>query len=544
VTSFKRLTRGVKLLLEHIYSPINEALDTLTKGHVPLADYEKKNGTFRLSFYVPFTRHSGFGADRSTDFPFILPPLQDQFNSSPENINHYRLIEVSVGQDTRCEPASIAGPQNLAAMPTYGIRDTENIPNYRLAIFEKEIAKGENNPVENEIYSAAVPAIALINPYDRFNPLSQSGISIPVRPDRSYMVRIFTEAPGPGTLGTGWSGQMTSLFVTLKFSTNLISRDTEPASQNATYQVNVSSNPVVTPVPLKDTPIEADSATGVNTALKVIDAIIDSKLVGGLTRAGNRYGFDENLRDDACYDVIAIPLFAGWGDVRGGVITNHLSCQNANSLPFCAAGAGGLHTMDRAIIPLQHPISIHHVILAVNYSTAPTGVAFNTGSFRPTTTVTAGVNLTHEVGVGLLSGMRADTLATQQVAHVSWTPATRSNFIIDQMDSRHINATGETFGYSWDLMSCPLVGDGSVRTGVGYYAQGDPIYAVAGMNHLPRSNIGQPHIASLTVGAEQALDIRWKISDAVSDPLAWTSPESVIGYRGHWVYLICKKLLR
>jgi len=46
------------------------------------------------------------------------------------------------------------------------------------------------------------------------------------------------------------------------------------------------------------------------------------------------------------------------------------------------------------------------------------------------------------------------------------------------------------------------------------------------------------------VGAEQALDIRWKISDAVSDPLAWTSPESVIGYRGHWVYLICKKLLR
>ena len=538
--SFKRLTRGIKLLVEHIYSPINEALDQLSKGHIPVAQYEKKNGTFRVSFYVPFTRHSGVGVERSTDFAFIMPPLQEQFAQSADLINHYTLKEISVGQDTRAEPGSVNGPKNLAAAPAYGTLDKANKPAYRLAIMEKKIDKNKNNPIDNELYSIDVPAVALTNPYERFNPLSQSDLSIQFRPDRTYMARIFTEAPGPNSLGTAWSGQMTSLFVTLKFSTELVSRDLHTASQNATTKISQTSHPLSTPVPAKNTPIEADSASGVNTAFKAVDQITDAGLVGGITRAGDIQGPRENLQQDAAYDVIAVPIFPGWGSVRGGAVTDHLACQEPQDMPWSASGAGNFVTMDRAIIPLQHPVSIHHVILGVNYKAPPIGSnpdIFNQFSTRPDNVLQA--NLTHEVGVGLITGLRADALATQQVANVSWTPATRNNYLIDDIDYRKIGVN--TFGYSWDMMSCPLVGTG----GAGYYAQGKPIYAIAGHDQaslFTRTNVN--NTPPLTAGAEQALDIRWKISDAVSDPATWVNKATIVGYRGFWVYIICKKALR
>ena len=542
--SIKRLTRGIKLLLEHVYTPINAVLESIFKGRIPLDQYEKQDGTFRVSFYVPFTRHSGIGIDRSTDFAFVLPPLQDEWGLDTDLVNQYRLIEISVGQDTRAEPGTVHGPKNLAAMPAYGTLDGGNMPSYRLALLEKEIAKSENNPVNNELYSMDVPAVALTNPYERFNPVSQSGLSVAMRTDRSYLVRVFTEYPGPNALGTSNLGQMTSLFVTLKLSTELTTRDQAASAQNATSTIDVTSHIVSANVPAKNTPIEADSATGVNTAFKIIDQVVDSKMIGGLTREGDLHGYKENLQADACYDVISVPIFPGWGSVRGGAVTDHLGCQEPSDMPWSAAGAGNFVTMDRAIIPLQHPISIHHVVLGVNYKAPPIGSnadILNQTSVRPSTLLNA--TLTHDVGVGLITGMRADSLATQQVASVSWTPATRANYLIDTMDFR-TNLT-ETYGYSWDLMSCPLVGYGSASgNGKGYYNQGKPVYAIAGQEQASQTRTTIAGAASLTGGAEQALDIRWKISDAVSDPALWANKATIVGYRGFWVYLICKKLLR
>lgn len=543
MTSFKRLTRGIKLLIEHVYSPINSTLDLLTKSHVPVEQYEKKNGIFRVNFYVPFTRHSGVGVDRSTDFAFVLPPLQEQFDQSADLINHYRLIGLSIGQDTRAEPGSVNGPKNLATQDDYGTLDISNMPAFRLALFEKKMAPTKNKAMENELYSLDVPQIALTNAYERLNPLSQSGLSIAVRPDRTYMLRIFTESGGVGT--SGWAGQMFSLNISLKFSTELVGRDLSTAAQNATIKIGQTSHPLTTPVPAKNTPIEADSASGVNTAFKAVDAIVDAGLVGGITRAGDLQGPRENLRNDACYDVISVPLFPGWGSVRGGTVTDHLACQEPADLPFSASGAGNFVTMDRVIIPLQHPVSIHHVLLGVNYKAPPRGAGadiFNQSSTRPSNTLNP--TLTHEVGVGLLTGIRADTLATQQVASVSWTPSTRNNYLIDDID--YVVHGSETFGYSYDIMNCPLVGYGtSSGNGKGYFNQGKPVYAIAG--HQQSTLFNRTTIAGaapLTGGAEQALDIRWKISDPVSDPATWANNATIIGYRGFWVYLICKKLLR
>tara|TARA_R110000772_G_scaffold63986_11_gene143034 strand:- start:143 stop:715 length:573 start_codon:yes stop_codon:yes gene_type:complete len=189
--------------------------------------------------------------------------------------------------------------------------------------------------------------------------------------------------------------------------------------------------------------------------------------------------------------------------------------------------------MDRAIIPLQYPMTIHHVLIAVNYTDSARSIS----AARPTQ-----ITFTNEVGVGLLQGIRSEDLAIQQVAHLSWTPTggaapIGTGKIIDRMSSGPGNSA---FTYMWDILQCPLVGTG----GTGYYAQGNPVFAAKGdspgigSGTNVRSNInGAPPV---TGGGEQALDIRWKMSDS-ADPT--TAGGSIIGWPGHWVYIIGKKHL-
>ena len=53
MTSFKRMTRGIKLLVEHVIDPITSALQTMTGTGIPSAQYEKPEGTFRVNLAFP-----------------------------------------------------------------------------------------------------------------------------------------------------------------------------------------------------------------------------------------------------------------------------------------------------------------------------------------------------------------------------------------------------------------------------------------------------------------------------------------------------------
>ena len=515
MTKFKRLTRGIKLLRDHVFDPLSSSIDLLTKTGLPIENYDKENGTFRVALTFPLVPEPASSSTPITA-PFILPPLQDTFDLSSYLIEGYQLLEVAVSQDTRCEPAYLSDDGG-------GIVTMGEAASFSLFIREHPIDASNYDPFSTEVYSLKVPEIALINEYSRFNPFVQSGMAIPFRHDRAYLIELIRDE----------ARAMLSVCISLKFKTLLVSRDT--GIQNDTPQASRSFVPQAPVIPAENSPIEADGADGVNTGFKVADEIINAKLAGGYGRSGSS-NYAEGLNLDAAYDVIAVPMFGMWGSVRGGAgfpaNFGGITFQSAASMPWAAPGVGNFQTMDRALVQLQYPIAIHHVILAVNNTAGP-------DVRRLTTDPTRGANVANEVGIGLLSGVRSDNVEIKQIAHANWTPATIGNYLIDRGDYSHEDSTDKHSGYSWDMLSCPIP-IGASGAGTGYKAQGKPMFAAQGeSNVLPRA-------FPITVGAEQVLDIRWKISDSVSDVVTWpaTPNEVILGYRGHWIYLICKKTLR
>ena len=117
-------------------------------------------------------------------------------------------------------------------------------------------------------------------------------------------------------------------------------------------------------------------------------------------------------------------MFAGHPHYQGGGYpfagSVHGNEMDPNFMPWASSGAGNFQTMDRAIVALQYPVTIHHVFVACNY-TGGSGQS----TTRPSVAVTP--NLEHSVGVGLLSGYMADNFHVEQVASATWTPSTIGN---------------------------------------------------------------------------------------------------------------------
>lgn len=526
--SFKRLTRGVKLLVDHVFDPITTALNSLTGFGIQESECEKNQGTFRVNFNFPvannFVSGSVNGKTSLLTAPFILPPLQDEFEQRVDLINNYELIEVSVSQDSRCEAAVIGPATNgPTAVGTLGLGAAFA---FSLSIKTKKREPLVSNDFNQEVFSMEIPEIALLNPYSRLNPHVQSGISIPFNYENSYLISITPKT----------TSNVVNLFVSLKFKSKLRERDLENTSQNETSFAARSFILQSPSLPAANSTIKADTSVGVNTNFKLIDAFIDRKFRGGFNRSGLT-NYKEGLRHDAGYEVISVPMFGSWPHVSGG--PRYSSPEVGNDLPFetlpwVNLSSGLYSTMDRAVIPINYPLTVHHVIIAMNY-TGGSGERVE----RPTHANAP--SFQHEVGVGLMSGHRSDNLSFQQVAFVSWLPSTIDNYRIDKIDFNQGTTGGvPVYGssaYSWDLINCPLSG---LSNGVGYVPQGKPMFLASGTSaNSSRTDIG--FIPPATLGGEQVLDIRWKISNGTDNPASWASRQSILGYGGCWVYLICKK---
>ena len=85
----------------------------------------KNQGTFRVNFNFPVANNFVFGpANGKTSLltaPFILPPLQDEFEQRIDLINNYELVEVSVSQDSRC----LKNVSNVLAISNKIMKDLE-----------------------------------------------------------------------------------------------------------------------------------------------------------------------------------------------------------------------------------------------------------------------------------------------------------------------------------------------------------------------------------------------------------------------------------
>lgn len=539
MVSFKRLTRGIKLLLDHVYTPLNTVRTELLVG-LNEDSLETGYSTFRLNFYIPYVNQGAKAADNdrysSITAPFMLPPPQDKFDSNNADIDDYELIELSLSFDSRSEPSNLNGVPSDPAHGKEGLLRNDIPFGFTVHITEKfrdGTANFLGEPFKNEVYKLEIPGIALNDDYRRANPHVQSDLSVPFKHDRVYLMEFV-----PSKSGAVDGIAMFSLNVSLKFKRKLMDRDGATTQNMPTHNGAINSPAITINTPAANSVITSSGATGVQTNIEALDGLVATGLRGGYLKSGERED-DEVIKSSAGYDVIAVPLFGGYSVATsgplGGLVPNMKDCTySADNMPYSAAGAGSFRTMDRAIIPLHYPVTIQHVLIAQSYTSPNPGIS--TSRVLPTDLP----NFTNEVGVGLLTGIRSDNFAVNQVAHAMWTPSTIGTYLIDRSNLRFdpANPTTSFLGYAWDMLACPLVGAG----GKGFVSQGNPVFAATGTTPTEtRSNLGAS--PSVTLGAEQALDIRWKISDAALDVTGAPAGTVVVGWPCHWVYIICKKHL-
>ena len=103
-----KLRRGLKLMLEHVYSPLQAFLTKVTSTGLSSSDLSTGRNTFRVSLYQPSIDH-----DLAIDdvaIPFVLPPLQEYFSTTGSSDRpNIKLEEVSIGFDQKGGPNGVRG---------------------------------------------------------------------------------------------------------------------------------------------------------------------------------------------------------------------------------------------------------------------------------------------------------------------------------------------------------------------------------------------------------------------------------------------------
>ena len=572
--------------------------------------------------------------------PFCLPPLQENIvgeasvlpkDGTPSPI----LDEVSFSLDQSDEPAMILGqwygrdkyqyepshrwmPNPYAGKKTYTRSDAYD---FTLSIYEKEqffftgsVLEGDEFNVKSEAVSLRIPPTAFLARSTRFNPISVGDINRQFDPLKTYCLAIF--APKLHDVGTSREHCVANnVWVSLKFKMPLTSRDeasavAETLVQNMPKNYGDSVAPSVSITsPAAETPVIADGTNaGVSTNLQLIDQQFSDKLRGGYNDFSQTYP-TQNVVDDAAYEVLTVPIGAGFTH-------NRMSARDDYPLaPYVTGSTFGTTRMttytenpyiDRRIIPIDGEMTIHHVVVALNWSSdkiqrsnnpaggGPFPYSGEAGKTTYRTATMPGTNpaphtgtVKYSVGVGMLAGPRADDFEYQQIAYSEFTPGGASftappNGLIDAI-RLGLPACDEMTPAEWVLLSVPVRNQAAlaypapVANGTGYWGfettpaawlkgqQGRPYFVGEGNSFTADrtpvgSAAGGAAVGTPLAGAEgceQFLEVRLSVDPqdavytAVGAPvtaLDWSDTygegDIFLGYGGCWVYIIGKKHLK
>ena len=605
-----KLARGAKLLVDHIFTPLTSAQNELTARRITADQVQADYAPFRVNLSIPrlsaaSNRTRGhFPPPGSSDpksplhgIPFMLPPLQEHLSfttdvrgahvfapspSAPEIV----LDEVSFSFDQRLEPAAIVSNwDGGSGAPTGADRGKLNYErasrlNIELTITEKKPTWFEGGASTNflpgrVVWSGQINSNMLTDGSLRLNPWVSSGINEVIDPLSTYIFSI--HAPELAT-ETDYSDDtaLVSIEISMRFLAKLMPRDAGATIQNiphrhlgnanqnlthaaaATTGAGVNSStarPLITSSPSAGDEIVANDATGVQTSMAVIDEITRRKLQGG-------YKFDsdvpmlEELAETAGYSVIAVPLF-------NNLSVGGLTSEGIDQMPYVDAGGAGTNTyvIDRRYIPIEAPMTIHHVLFTYSWMQFTTWVAARTlVDNLPEKAVGAphDPSLNFEVGVGIGTGIRSDKFNYQPVAHRqivnplasgSWYGATidRIQFGLPQSLPQKSATTTSIDNRHWnlELHAMDLVGSGSPGMN-GMTAQGKPIFVGRSTNatasRTPIANAGGVAGTSAVAGQDQWLEVRGRLGDSGSAviPTEYYANSMLLGSGGIWVYIIGK----
>jgi len=599
----KRLSRGTKLTPDHTHGALVSAAFDLNNGRIESGQLEADSSSFRVNFHIPYLA-SDFPFSKnaqtlllSRDFkfsiPFTLPPAQEMFSVSngeyniPDNAPHLVLEEVSFSFDQRAEGAAIVD-QRLANGNldiNKGTLDFEEIRAYDLdiSILEKSqnfFGEGDVN-FSKVVFNAPLSNALFAGEVVRFNPFTVSEINASLSPYKTYAFVI--SAPLLGTNDDvspvkARSHALVSVNISMKIKSTLQGRDTHsvvnPIQNMPTKDSNLTirtpasiGQPVAVTAPVPTNPIIGDSGpTGVSQGLEIIDSEFRHKLRGGVDDNCETSAM-QVLEQDAGYEVIAIPLMNN--RAMGGIIG-----EQALNEPYASAGQ---EVWDRAIIPINYPMVIHHVTLGWNWNRFETTDPLMLGGAAGALYVPGVVSgnpgdFSVEVGLGIGSGLKSDFQGYQQVAshtmtdpYVPTTGLPSAGWDSNLIDRCNCNlrqyATPLSSGYGngaarpatavgsddvkfweWELHQVPLINAAAPWTGDGYYTNGRPFFVGKSWSPTRIRNDVSPGVGAVTVGREQFLEARMKITYGANFGAA-SAGEVITGYQGHWLYVIGKKYI-
>ena len=620
----KKLSRGAKLTPEHVYPPLADAASQLTGVSIEKEQMQAPMAPFRVNLTLPYLAGDSLPHGTAT-IPFVLPPVQPVFLASTNagggkdpiyssDLPVVKLKSASFSFDQRGEPAAIVSQfwtgSGTANTGKYGYSSEQGKVSYedvtrldvRLSLHEKtQEYFGDTYPynLERQLWSTVIPAAPAYSGASlRANPFIQSGLDISIDPFKSFVLTM--SCPGLAA-DDGRNLALPSIEVSLKFVCELMPRDTgETTVQNipadggsGAGKYGAKTAPSVTiNTPAHTNDIEADSNDGVSYNIDTLDEQFRAKLEGGYNRFAD-VPPTEVIADDAAYEVIAVPLYQNMA--HGGLSASPTFYATypylANISGATVNPVGDTGAFDRRVIPIHHSYTIHHAVLAWNWTpwellgwdgdaaTKPISSGPSSTSDQQRANIVApSQEIGLSVGVGIGTGHGADGFAYEQVAALTITnpnnydvssqtpnaPATKGtwdSYLIDRITTTPNpprvlvwDGAGGAFGirkWNWELHSIPLVGS----SGSGYYSQGNEVFAGPGWTKT--SSRSQVNSATPdTAGAEQWIEVRANLYRTSSGALLEApyqfdvsstdikdKSSILIGYGGCYVYLICKKHL-
>ena len=279
--------------------------------------------------------------------------------------------------------------------------------------------------------------------------------------------------------------------------------------------------------------------------------------ISGVLKDGSLPAVEHYLQD-AGYVVIPVPLWQNYG------VRNRLMAANADLLPIGALS--GAWATDWRRIRLEFPMVIHHVLGFFNFSSPPrtssvvgypASLIQDEPGMKPNSLFQTPQALTYQIDVGIGTGLRADSIAFETIAHGEYNMGF-GTIVNSQTSNGAINYFKQAFNgiltqrgdaYDWDIgcIPVPIVGTG----GSGPQPQGTPFYTgLATTPYQPRTDVSigrDPHPPK-TAGLEQWIEVRMGISsdNGLGGPTLGGAAQSDLvcyaGTGGHWVLILGKKL--
>ena len=569
----KKLVKGTKLQAQPVDDLYTAAGNEISNATINDDNVEHLEGTFRLNWWLSNINWANGTVsvnpeeanEQAYNFPFILPPTQDIFNTTiDENSKYYTMKDLTLSIDQGDEPIDWLVPHTDTSSPTgyswsAGTKSEAGKFEIDIYFWNKTPSSVASNTThwENNFASFNIPGTAFIANNMALNPFVIKDINKILAPDQAYCMSVVFRGETVNPLeGVVVAHIIRNLQISVRLSTPL--RKFVEDSAIAANPTEVQNAPVL----YKEKTGDAIGLSSINpgntiqedplqTNIEDIDKRFHNKLQGGHNTLWSK-PLAEQQTELMAYDVFTVQMFNNNNNYKlGGYDIDHVPYNNTTPGGGGGPGPGPGRTpdsaADRRVVPIFNPYEIHAIYLAWQTEVSQTYTS-HTDPLNTTPTLAGQLSL----DVVLHSGWRSDRYATQVICSMADMEAL--NIVDASTDPLLQNF--ESGPWTTTSLGNPTMfiqqltlnyEAGGNTEGTGYFNTGIPVYVGRGIgsNSDQRSFIANSNPATApalptTLGLEKLLEFRIVMTDLTLDANNRTDFVSPPGFT---FIVVCKKNL-